>query len=119
MYHTHLDAWQHEKELHSKVGELKHHGAALGAPLLLPVVEPVGDEAPADADERLLGHHLLAWQQSVEPQLYDELVQAKHRGKDKAPQHSSLAPALQVPPKVAGAVLKALPAKVVHVTPAL
>ena len=35
--------------------------AALSTPLLLPCVEPVRDEAPADADERFLGHHLLAY----------------------------------------------------------
>lgn len=36
--------------------QLKEHAGALDTPLLLPTVEPVGDKAPRNADERLLVH---------------------------------------------------------------
>lgn len=55
-----LDAGQDDEELDGEMRELKHHRGAFCTPLLLPVVEPVGDEAPADAYEALLGHDLLA-----------------------------------------------------------
>ena len=60
---SHLNAREHHQELDCKVGQLKHHAAALSAPLLLPVVQPVGDEAPADADEGLLRYNLLPCEQ--------------------------------------------------------
>eukprot|EP00955_Chlamydomonas_euryale_P055815 356225-Chlamydomonas_euryale.AAC.13 len=57
---SHLHAWKDDEQLDSKVWQLKHHATALSAPLLLPVVQPVWNQAPADADERLFGDDLFA-----------------------------------------------------------
>ena len=54
-----LDTGEHHQELDGKVRELKHHAAALCAPLLLPIVQPVGYEAPAHTYEGLLCDDLL------------------------------------------------------------
>lgn len=47
---VYLDTWEDHQEFQSKVRQLKHDAAALSAPLLLPAVQPVGDQAPAEAD---------------------------------------------------------------------
>ena len=60
---TYLDTRKHNQELDCKVGQLKHHAAALCAPLLLPVVQPVRYESPTHADERLLCHNFLPCKQ--------------------------------------------------------
>ena len=45
-----LDTGQDDQELHSKMGQLKHDTAAFGSPLLFPAVQPVRNQAPAEAD---------------------------------------------------------------------
>ena len=54
-----LNTGQDDEQLDRKMGQLEHHRAAFGPPGLLPVVQPVGDQAPADGDERFLGDNLL------------------------------------------------------------
>ena len=56
----HLNAGEDQEQLQRKMGQLEHHASTLCTPALLPVVQAVRDEPPADADERVLGHHLLA-----------------------------------------------------------
>ena len=57
---AYLNTREDNKQLQGKVWKLKHNATALSAPLLLPAVQPVGDEAPAEADQALLGHYLFA-----------------------------------------------------------
>ncbi len=45
-----LDTREDHKQLQSKVRQLKHYTAAFSTPLLLPAVEPVGNQAPTEAD---------------------------------------------------------------------
>lgn len=45
-----LDTGKDHQEFQSEVRQLKHDAAALSAPLLLPAVQPVGNQAPAEAD---------------------------------------------------------------------
>ena len=54
-----LNTREYNQQFHGKVWQLKHDAAAFSTPLLLPAVEPVGDQAPAEADKTLLSHHLL------------------------------------------------------------
>jgi hypothetical protein len=63
-----LYTWQYDDELNCKLWQLKRHAAALRAPLLLPGVEPVRDEAPADADEALTGDNLLTYSHTTHKQ---------------------------------------------------
>ena len=58
----HLHNRQYDKQLKSKVRQLEHHAATLSAPLLLPIVEEVGYESPADTDKAFLCDYFLAWQ---------------------------------------------------------
>lgn len=54
-----LNTREYDEQLHGKVWQLEHDAAAFSTPLLLPAVEPVGNQAPAEADKTLLSHHLL------------------------------------------------------------
>ena len=54
-----LNNGQDHKQLKREMRQLKHHAAALRSPLLLPVVQKVWDESPADTDEALLCDYLL------------------------------------------------------------
>jgi len=45
-----LDTREDHQQLQSKVRQLKHNTAAFSTPLLLPAVEPVGNQAPTEAD---------------------------------------------------------------------
>jgi hypothetical protein len=59
-----------------------HHAAALCTPLLLPVVQPVRDQAPADADEALTSDHFFACMHQMTPASDSNTEQARPRSKD-------------------------------------
>lgn len=59
--------WQYDEQLNCKLWQLKGHTAALSTPLLLPDVEPVGDQAPADADHALTCHNLFTCSVTKQP----------------------------------------------------
>lgn len=59
---AHLHYGQYHKQLKSKVRQLKHHAAALSSPLLLPIIQEIRDESPADADKALLRDYFLTCQ---------------------------------------------------------
>ena len=44
-----LDTRKDDKQLEGKVGQLKHDTAAFSPPLLLPAVQPIRNETPAEA----------------------------------------------------------------------
>lgn len=52
--------WEYDEQLHCKLWQLKGHAATFSTPLLLPHVQPVWDEPPADANHALTCHDLLA-----------------------------------------------------------
>jgi len=101
------------------VWQLKHHAAALRSPLLLPAVQPVWDEPPADADHCFPRHHFFTWQQAVQAHLQQQAAQPRGGREHKKPQECTFQPTQHVPFVAACTVpYAACATEVVHISPA-